>query len=80
VRNENQDITGFKSDCALDIEPAMVATTAAALRADPTVQESLRYQYSDVYSAHANIKGDAAAIDRALAAIKGAQPTAGVSP
>jgi hypothetical protein len=80
VRNENQDITGFKSDCALDIEPAMVATTAAALRADPTVQASLRYQYSDVYSAHANIKGDAAAIDRALAALKGAQPTAGVSP
>jgi hypothetical protein len=50
------------------------------LRADPTVQASLRYQYSDVYSAHANIKGDAAAIDRALAALKGAQPTAGVSP
>ena len=80
VRNENQDITGFKSDCSLAIEPAMVATTAAALRADPAVQESLRYQYSDVYSAHANIKGDAAAIERALAAIHGVSPTTGAAP
>ncbi len=80
VRNENQDITGFKSDCALDIEPAVIAMTAAALRADATVQESLRYQYSDVYSAHANIMGDMVAIERTLAAIKGLRLTAGVSP
>lgn len=80
VRNANQDITGFKSDCALQIESAVIATAAAALRAEPAVQADLRYQYSDVYSAHANIQGDAAAIERALAAIQGVQPTAGVSP
>ena len=57
-------------DCSLDIEPAVVTATAAALRADPAVQASLRYQYSDVYSAHANISGDVAAIEQALSALK----------
>ena len=57
-----------------------IATAAAALRADPAVQADLRYQYSDVYSAHANIQGDTAAIERALAAIMGSQPTKAVSP
>ena len=42
---------------------------AAALRADPAVQTNLRYQYSDVYSAHANIQDDVVAIERALAAL-----------
>ena len=42
---------------------------AAALRADPAVQTNLRYQSSDVYSAHANIQDDVVAIERALAAL-----------
>lgn len=71
IRDDAQQITGFMQDCALDVQPGMVSTTAAALRADPMVQAELRPQYSDVYSAHANISGDAAAIEQALAAIKG---------
>jgi hypothetical protein len=81
VRNELQQITGFMPDCKLDLPPAMIAATAAALRADPAVQESLRYQYSEVFSAHTNIQGDVAAIEVALAALKDssmpAQPHAG---
>ena len=69
-RDQAQRITGFMPDCSLDIEPAVVTATAAALRADPAVQASLRYQYSDVYSAHANISGDVAAIEQALSALK----------
>jgi hypothetical protein len=69
VRDEGQDITGFMPDCHLDVAPETLLATAAALRADPAVQASLRYQYSDVFSAHANITGDAIAIERALAAL-----------
>jgi hypothetical protein len=39
------------------------------LRADPAVQEALRYQYSDVSSAHANVSGDVAKIEQALASL-----------
>jgi hypothetical protein len=70
VRNETQQITGFMPDCDLGIDPDAVAATAAALRADPAVQAELRHQYSDVFSAHANISGDAAAIEQALAALE----------
>ena len=48
-----------------------IAATAAALRASPAVAETLRYQYSDVYSAHVNIRGDIALIEQALAALDG---------
>ena len=69
VRDEAQQITGFMPDCELDIAAETMAATAQALRDDPVVVASLRYQYSDVYSAHANISGDVVAIERALAAL-----------
>ena len=69
VRNEAQQITGFMPDCRLELEPEAIEATAAALRADPAVQATLRYQYSDVVSAHANIRGDVVAIEQALAAL-----------
>ncbi|MFT3896423.1 MAG: hypothetical protein QM719_01785 [Thermomonas sp.] len=80
VRDEAQQITGFMRDCNLDFDPKQVAATVATLRADPVVRENLRYQYSDVYSAHANIQGDVAAIERALAALKGQAGAAGAPP
>ena len=80
MRDEIQQITGFMPDCTLDIEPEVVAATAAALRADPTVLEELRHQYSDVYSAHANISGDVAALEQALAALKSTSMHAGDGP
>ena len=71
VRNQTQQITGFMSGCRLAVDAGLIASTAAALRADPAVQEELRFQYSDVYSARANISGDVAEIERALAALVG---------
>lgn len=71
VRNEAQQITGFMPGCVLDVTPETIVATAAALRADPTVRANLRYQYSEIYSAHANIGGDVVAIERALAALGG---------
>lgn len=75
VRDEAQQITGFMPDCRLDVAPATIAATAAALRADPSVQANLRYQYSEVFSARANIAGDVVVIERTLAAL-GARPAA----
>lgn len=69
VRNEAQQITGFMPDCVLDVEPAMIEETAVALRAARSVRANLRYQYSEVHSAHTNIKGDVVAIEQALAAL-----------
>jgi hypothetical protein len=80
LRNESQQITGFKPDCALDIEPGMIEETAAALRANPAVQTNLRYQYSEVSSAQANIKGDVVSIEQALAALHALQLPAATAP
>jgi hypothetical protein len=74
VRDPAQQITGFMPACKLDIDPTEIAATAAALRADPEVRANLRYQYSDVYSAHANILGDVSAIEQALAALERVPP------
>ena len=70
VRDENQNITGFKADCSLAMDPGVILATAQALRTDPVVRESLRYQYSNVYSARLYIKGEETAIEHALAAIQ----------
>ena len=80
VRDEGQQIRGFMADCRLDVDAAELAATAAALRADPDVVATLRYQYSDVVSAKANIQGDVVAIERALAALEGKPPPAGAAP
>lgn len=70
IRNEAQEIVGFMEECKLEVDPGMIAGTAAALRADPRVVQELRYQYSEIYSAHANISGELVFIERALAAIE----------
>jgi hypothetical protein len=73
IRDEAQVIVGFMADCTLDVAPALIEATAAALRADPAVAADLRYQYSDVFSAQANISGDVVILTRALDALKGAR-------
>jgi hypothetical protein len=70
IRNEAQEIVGFMSECKLDVDAEMIASTAAALRADPRVVQELRYQYSEIFSAHANISGELVFIERALEAIE----------
>lgn len=72
LRNDAQEIIGFMPDCALDIDAGLVTATAAALRDDPALLADLRYQYSAVFSAQANISGDVIFLERALAALRGA--------
>ncbi len=79
-RDDTQKITGFMPGCTLDLTPEIIAATAAALRADPAGQANLRYQYSDVFSAHANIRGDVASTEQALAALNAASAAAQASP
>jgi hypothetical protein len=74
VRNDAQEIVGFMPDCTLEVEPAVIETTAAALRADEAVQAELRYQYSEVFTARANIAGDVVFLERALATLQAAPP------
>lgn len=64
-----QTVDGFAADCVLDVDPALIAAAADTLRADLAVRETLRYQYSDVDAARANIAIDATAAERVLAAI-----------
>ena len=80
ARNQALQVTGFVPGCTLDMSPEVIEATASALRADPSVIDSLRYQYSEVYSAHVNIQGDVVAIERALAALKNLPPSAKAAP
>ena len=73
VRNETQEIVGFMAECSLAIAPGVIEATAAALRTDAAIQAELRYQYSEVFSARANISGDVVFLERALAALQDAQ-------
>ncbi len=72
LRDGTQQITGFMTDCSIDMSPQVIEATAADLRADPVVLAELRHQYSDVYSAHANISGDAEVIRKALSSLANA--------
>lgn len=80
TRDELNRIGGFMADCVLDQPSEVILTTAASLRADPVVQSELRHQYSDVFSAQANISGDAVTIEQALAALKGKAVTPATKP
>jgi len=74
VRDEAGEILGFRADCDLGLDATLVADAARVLRTDPTVTESLRYQFSDLNTARANIGGDLVYVDRALAALEGRAP------
>ena len=79
VRNDAQVIVGFMAECNLDAASDVIQATAAALRNDAGIQAELRYQYSDVFSARANISGDVVFLERALAALRGVQAPATAS-
>jgi hypothetical protein len=76
VRDDAQQINGFMKDCRLDVGAGLIRDTAAALRADAGVQAELRYQFSEVFSARANISGDVVFLERALASLQGGQSSA----
>jgi len=80
VRDAEQRIVGFMPDCTLEISPELIRSVSAALRADSTLQADLRFQYTDVYQAHANTRGLVASIEKALTALHAAQPSVEVKP
>ena len=75
-RNEAGHAVGFKSDCALELDDAIVSAGAKALRDDPAVVEGLRYQFSTLSTANALIAGELTLLDRALAELA-ARPSSG---
>ncbi len=68
-RNEAKVITGFMQECQLAIDPATLHAIAMSLRTDPNVIADLRYQYSDVISAHINLSGNTVVLESALKAL-----------
>lgn len=70
VRNEAQQITGFMDQCELAVDRAVLVRTANAIRANAQLRAELQYQYSDAYTAQANISGDVVYLERALAALR----------
>lgn len=71
ARNEAQQIIGFMEQCEMDVDRAVLSRTANALRADAQLRAALQYQYSDAYTAQANISGDVVYLEQALAALAG---------
>ncbi|MEZ5960238.1 MAG: hypothetical protein R3C30_07375 [Hyphomonadaceae bacterium] len=71
VRSETAEVVGFVEACTLDVSDDVLRETANALRADPEVRATLRMQYSDAYTARANLSGDVAYLERGLAALRG---------
>lgn len=71
LRDEAERVLGFMPECRLDVEPALLEATAAALRADAQLKAALHYQYSQVFTAQANIRGGVVLLERALAVLKG---------
>ena len=74
VRGEAGGILGFRADCDLGLDATLIADGSRALRDDPAVIEGLRYQFSDLNTARANIGGDLVYAERALAALEGRTP------
>lgn len=69
IRNDAQQIVGFMEECDLAVDDAQLVRTANALRADPLLRAELQYQYSDAYTARANLAGDVVHLERAVAAL-----------
>ncbi|HET6912705.1 MAG TPA: hypothetical protein VFH71_05085 [Rhodanobacteraceae bacterium] len=75
VRDEGGRIVGFAEHCEFEADPIALKAVAAALRGDPAVAASLRYQYSFVVNATTNLGRLKANIEDALGAL-GAGPVA----
>lgn len=73
IVNEYNVITGFEPECRLSVDQSMIDETAERLRSDQNIREDLRYQYSTVLGVRNNRRGDVVLIERALAAVRGAE-------
>jgi hypothetical protein len=75
VRDRHGYIVGFVERCEFEADPAALKTVAAALRSNPGVAASLRYQYSFAVNATANVGRLKSNIEDSLDAL-GAEPEA----
>jgi len=67
-------IMGFVATCDLSgVSDVQFAASARALQQDPQVLADLRYQLSDLATAHDNLARDITRAERALAALRAAQ-------
>lgn len=72
VRGQTERIVGFRQNCTLSLRANDIADAAEALRRDPAVGLDLRYQFSEITTARANLRGDIAHLERALAELRSA--------
>ena len=61
---------GFMNACTLDVEPALLQSTAETLQHDAEVARTLRSQYSSVYSSVQNSRATINQIEVALASLR----------
>lgn len=69
VRDARGNITGFAEHCEFEADPVALKAVATALRGDPEVAASLRYQYSFVVNATLNLGRVRGNIEDALDAL-----------
>lgn len=70
LRNEAQEIIGFREDCDLRLDRAALELAARRLLQDPAVLEDLAYQFSSLTAARANLRGDIAFLEAAIAGLR----------
>lgn len=70
TRNDNQEVTGFRESCDLGLDDAALRSAARRLMRDPSLRDDLAYQFSTVIAARANLAGDVAFLERAIAALR----------
>lgn len=70
-RDERERIVGFVEQCALNADRAAIQRAADAIRASGQLRAALRYQYSNVFAARANLTADVLAIEHGLAGLAG---------
>lgn len=71
VRNDAQEIVGFRNDCDLGLTSATLRSAAQRLQREPAVLDDLAYQFSALVAARANLQGDVVFLERAIAALRG---------
>lgn len=75
VRNQAQEILGFRDDCDLGVDSTALRVGAQRLLRDPAVVDDLAYQFSTINAALLNLRGDVAFLEGAIAALR--EPTGG---
>lgn len=77
VRDSEGFAYRFMKGCRVKVDPALLRSTAQALRAYPQVASTLRYQYSLLASSVPNFKAVIVIIKKALAALGASEAHAG---